>query len=214
MDYSPVYKRFTFVEPKKVQPIQPLAVSLVRSLFSTEECDRILLEGLAWKSRPAAVYTSLAADVVDPKLRQGNIYTIESDSISSLWFLPKINDAIKSYKQHTDGSPTIGGKVEVQLVEYTNPGDHFNKHRDTEVNPSEMTRETHRKISLTIELTDNTQYEGANLRFIEDDGKTIRPVANKGDAFIFPSWRRHQVKPLVSGVRHALVCWYHGPFWR
>ena len=214
MDYSPVYERFTFVEPKKVDGTHPAAVSHVRKLFSAEECDRILQECLAWNCEPASVYSAFTRGDIDPKVRKGKVYTYSGKN--KLWFKPKIDGAIEFFQSQNApiiiNSPSI---IEYQLVEYTEPGDHFNVHQDSHISVNQWNMDRPpRKISLTIELTDNTQYEGANLRFIEDDGKTIRPEANKGDAFIFPSWRRHQVKPLVSGVRHALVCWYMGPFWR
>ena len=36
----------------------------------------------------------------------------------------------------------------------------------------------------------------------------------KGSVIVFPSFHRHRVTPVTSGIRHSLVTWVEGPHWR
>lgn len=74
---------------------------------------------------------------------------------------------------------------------------------------------TDRKLSLTIQLTDGSEYEGCN--FNTDDSFEAIPselIRNKGSVIIFPSYIRHMVSPIKSGTRKVLVCWVEGPNWK
>jgi PKHD-type hydroxylase len=77
-----------------------------------------------------------------------------------------------------------------------------------------------RKLSVTISLSDETEYEGGDFEFdfrkskegsnIPHICKEIRP---KGSIVVFPSFVWHRVKPVISGTRHSLVIWNLGwPF--
>ena len=75
-----------------------------------------------------------------------------------------------------------------------------------------------RKLSVTVNLTTPTNYDGGNLKF--DMGphavkryhvcKEIRP---RGSVIVFPSHIYHQVTPVTRGTRYSLVMWNLGhPF--
>jgi PKHD-type hydroxylase len=77
-----------------------------------------------------------------------------------------------------------------------------------------------RKLSVTVSLSDETEYEGGDFEFdfrSSEDGsnqpqicKEIRP---KGSVVVFPSFVWHRVKPVTSGTRYSLVIWNLGwPF--
>ena len=77
-----------------------------------------------------------------------------------------------------------------------------------------------RKLSVTVSLSDDTDYEGGDFEFDfrnNDKGsnqprlcKEIRP---KGSVVVFPSFVWHRVKPVTSGTRYSLVIWSLGwPF--
>tara|TARA_B100001093_G_scaffold85020_1_gene76685 strand:- start:374 stop:850 length:477 start_codon:yes stop_codon:yes gene_type:complete len=72
-----------------------------------------------------------------------------------------------------------------------------------------------RKISVTIQLSDPTEYEGGQFlldpMYEQPDAKAL---AQRGTVFCFPSPVRHTVKPVTSGVRKSLVAWIEGPKFR
>ena len=67
-----------------------------------------------------------------------------------------------------------------------------------------------RKLGMTLQLTDPSEYEGGNL-IINHTEYFDNFAANKGDLIIFPSWCLHKVTPLTQGVRKAVVAWAVGP---
>lgn len=67
-----------------------------------------------------------------------------------------------------------------------------------------------RKLSLTLQLSDEADYEGGVLEFRTD--MTPRQASMKrGSVNIFPSWLSHRVTPVTKGIRKSLVVWIAGP---
>jgi len=81
-----------------------------------------------------------------------------------------------------------------------------------------------RKISMTCQLTDGSEYEGGELEFdfrnydphMRDESKHVvqcKEILPKGSIIVFPSHIYHRVKPVIAGVRYSLVAWHLGwPF--
>lgn len=67
-----------------------------------------------------------------------------------------------------------------------------------------------RKLSLVLQLTDPSQYEGGNLE-IQTGGNPIQVRKQRGLIAAFPSYVLHQVTPVVKGSRQSLVAWISGP---
>lgn len=95
---------------------------------------------------------------------------------------------------------------------YGNNNDHYEWHHDTFWgNPTTYDR----KISIVIQLSDPSEYEGGNF---ELDPQYSQPnhtdLRKKGTIIAFPSFIRHRVTPVTSGVRKSLVTWIQGPKFR
>ena len=81
-----------------------------------------------------------------------------------------------------------------------------------------------RKLSMTCQLTDGSEYEGGELEFdfrnydphMREEAKHLRQVKEilpKGSIVVFPSFVWHRVKPVTKGTRYSLVMWSLGcPF--
>ena len=81
-----------------------------------------------------------------------------------------------------------------------------------------------RKLSMTCQLTDGSEYEGGELEFdfrdydphMRDEFKHLKQakeILSKGSIIVFPSFVWHRVKPVTKGVRYSLVMWNLGyPF--
>lgn len=67
-----------------------------------------------------------------------------------------------------------------------------------------------RKLSIVIQLSDPSEYEGGDLLTITSDSAQPMPKG-LGMAIIFPSWMLHEVTPVTKGTRRSLVCWISGP---
>ena len=74
----------------------------------------------------------------------------------------------------------------------------------------------YRKLSLTIQLSDPSEYEGGDLQInIPQPEKNVITTVpkKKGEVIIFPSYMWHRVTPVTKGVRKSLVWWVGGsPF--
>ena len=81
-----------------------------------------------------------------------------------------------------------------------------------------------RKLSMTCQLTDGSEYQGGELEF---DFRNYDPhlrnkkthiiqakeILPKGSIVVFPSFVWHRVKPVTKGTRYSLVMWNLGyPF--
>ena len=81
-----------------------------------------------------------------------------------------------------------------------------------------------RKLSMTCQLTDGSEYKGGELEF---DFRNYDPhlrnkkthiiqakeILPKGSIVVFPSFVWHRVKPVTKGTRYSLVMWNLGyPF--
>jgi len=81
-----------------------------------------------------------------------------------------------------------------------------------------------RKLSMTCQLSDSSEYRGGELEFdcrdyeppMRDESKhllKVNQILPKGSIVIFPSFLWHRVKPVISGTRYSLVVWHLGkPF--
>ncbi len=67
-----------------------------------------------------------------------------------------------------------------------------------------------RKLSLVLQLTDPSQYEGGNLQILTG-GQPQNVRKQRGLVAAFPSYVLHQVTPVTSGNRQSLVAWISGP---
>ena len=67
-----------------------------------------------------------------------------------------------------------------------------------------------RKLSLVLQLTDPSQYEGGNLQ-VMTGGQPQNVRKERGLVAAFPSYVLHQVTPVTSGNRQSLVAWISGP---
>jgi len=77
-----------------------------------------------------------------------------------------------------------------------------------------------RKLSATVSLSDETEYEGGDFEFdfrsVEDGSnqpQVCKEIKPKGSIVVFPSFVWHRVNPVTSGTRYSLVMWNLGwPF--
>jgi PKHD-type hydroxylase len=81
-----------------------------------------------------------------------------------------------------------------------------------------------RKLSMTCQLTDGSEYEGGELEFdfrnydphMREETKHLKQakeILPKGSIIVFPSFVWHRVKPVTKGTRYSLVMWNLGyPF--
>jgi PKHD-type hydroxylase len=93
-----------------------------------------------------------------------------------------------------------------QFTEYPKGG-FYDWHMDSEVNC--QFEPPVRKISMTILLSPQTEFEGGDLEFMSEGNKP--PQLLQGQAIFFCSMIRHRVSKVKKGMRRSLVMWFGGP---
>ena len=102
-------------------------------------------------------------------------------------------------------------------------GEYYSWHADqdpkTHAHESKNINGKIRKLSLTLQLTDKTAYEGGDFQFTwidtfkEINVVTVDEAKDMGTVIVFPSFIWHQVLPITKGKRESLVNWSLGkPF--
>ena len=97
----------------------------------------------------------------------------------------------------------------IQYTEYhASENGHYGWHQD--IGPGVLST---RKISLTVQLSDPTEYEGGYLEYFkggDPNTNAIKVDRHQGLVFIFPSFMLHRVTPITKGVRRSFVLWVGG----
>lgn len=144
-----------------------------------------------------------------PRTRITNIKWIELN-FETNWLYKKIISGI--HKVNQENFDMILKFVEnLQFSEYTeNQQGFYAKHNDCGDSGRLESYVDIRKLSFSIQLTDEEEYEGGELVLYVNNRQVIAPKS-KGTIIFFESSLMHEVKPVKKGVRHALVSWVQGP---
>jgi len=84
-------------------------------------------------------------------------------------------------------------------------GGHYNWHVDHGAGGPDA-----RKLSISVQLSDPSTYQGCDLELNFGDDNVPAPRA-QGTLVAFSSYVLHRVTPITAGVRKSLVAWVSGP---
>jgi PKHD-type hydroxylase len=83
-------------------------------------------------------------------------------------------------------------------------------HYDWHVDMGNKSSTSPRKLSLVMQLSDPSEYEGGELQLMSS-ANPVTVEKKKGFIAVFPSYMLHKVTPVTSGTRKSLVIWVAGP---
>lgn len=167
--------------------------------FTPEELNKIIELGRLSKKEKGKV-----PNVVDLTYRSSNIAWIPYTS-KNMWIYDRINKVI-NYANKKSWNFEISDKHEsIQYGEYNSyEKGHYDWHLDI------SNKHNIRKISVSVQLSDPSEYQGGELQFLTNRAKRTAPKS-KGSIIVFPSYLLHKVTPVTNGKRMSLVMWRHGP---
>ena len=141
--------------------------------------------------------------VVDTVVRRSQVSWL-SNNADTQWVFAKLADVVsKMNAQHFRFDLTGFGEA-LQLTNYDQAENGmYGWHQDYGGGVS-------RKLSMAVQLTDPSEYEGGNLQMLtSSQPENVRK--QRGLIAVFPSYTLHQVTPVTRGSRQSLVAWVSGP---
>jgi PKHD-type hydroxylase len=182
-------------------------------LFTDEECDAIIEFGLKQQRQDATISTGRTSS---DDTRRGEVAPFQGEEVS--WVRQRVLTAMRRANAQSWAYNLPTG-IEDPAIEVMQFGlyDHSRKafyefHAD---NGFVGSPHENRKLSLTVQLQDNSSYIGGTLQIrpacviqpSEDAPEATIASSARGAAIIFPSCLSHTVTPVTTGTRYSLVQW-------
>ena len=146
----------------------------------------------------------LVAGRFDQKVRQSSLVWLpDSDEYS--WVDTRLARLAADANRDLFGYALDGFDEQLQIAAY-GPGHYYDWHIDR----GQGSVAGRRKLTLSVQLTKPGEYVGGELE-LNADGHPFQVPRAQGTAAVFASTTLHRVAPVISGLRHSLVAWTHGP---
>ena len=166
--------------------------------LSKEICNQIVEEGSLLIEEQATINQD---NNVNTSIRDNKIAWFSEGS----W----IENLLLSYvfKTNTinDWNFNLNQAEQVQFTKYQKD-EFYTWHRD-----SNIESDVQRKLSVTVQLSDYSDYEGGELILIDYFNRQCEIPKSKGAAVIFDARCPHKAFPVTKGERLVLVGWANGP---
>jgi len=166
--------------------------------FTSEEVDKIVRESEQYSFEKATT----VGDNRD-SVRKSRIKWLPYDGIWE-WVIDRLSNQVQEANNSIWKFDLSCILDNIQYTEYEGNGGHYDWHLD--IGPGGI---SHRKVSIVVQLSDPTEYEGGILQIKIGTHEFDVPLG-KGNVVIFPSFLLHRVTPLTSGNRKSLVLWVGG----
>ena len=173
-------------------------------IFTPKQCQMVIDKGMSLKSEEAKVgMGQRPGGGYDPDKRITTISWIPFKEMPEMY-----RDIEKTMLQANNNHFGFEGMQLTEPGQFTHypTGGFYDWHIDTDV--SGKHQPPVRKISMTLLLSPENEFEGGELEFMS---KGKRAKLKQGEAIFFASWLQHRVKPVTRGERKSLVMWFGGP---
>jgi len=182
-----------------------LMANTIGPLFTPEQCQDIINMGHQQKAEEAKVgHIEGSEGKHDTKKRITTISWIPFKAMPDMYRI--IEKSMKQVNGNHFGYEGMQLTEYAQFTEYPKGG-FYDWHMDAEV--SCQYEPPVRKISMTILLSPQHEFEGGDLEFMTKDNEL--PQLVQGQAIYFCSLIRHRVAKIKKGRRRSLVMWFGGP---
>ncbi len=189
------------------EPLSPtLPFAVWEGAFTPSELDRIEAIGDALTLDKATLVGGLADDEYD-YIRITRTAWI-APGPETKWIYDRVQAVVRTMNDRVWQFDLRGFSENFQYTVYDgSQGGHYDWH----VDQGDMAKS--RKLSLSLQLTDPSAYDGCELQF--QGGRRIETAPrSRGAVIAFPSYVLHRVTPITRGTRKAVVVWSTGPKFR
>lgn len=141
---------------------------------------------------------------VNPNIRRSELNWLSKDK-DCAWVFERLAHVASSLNADYFGFELTGFGEAIQLTNYHEARQgNYTWHQDFGSSGAS------RKLSLVLQLSDPSEYEGGELQILTKGQPTIIKK-ERGLVTVFPAWTLHQVTPVIKGTRQTLVTWISGP---
>jgi PKHD-type hydroxylase len=169
--------------------------------FSSEEIDKVHKVAELFEYHQAVTFGNQGEN---HKIRKSKIKWLGEKFESTKWIYDKLMEFAITANRELWNFDLISIVDSIQYTEYYEGGGHYDYHVD--LGPGSA---SHRKISIVVQLSDPSEYEGGDFEILKGTTPDKLP-RNKGATILFPSYLLHRVTPVTKGVRRSLVIWIGG----
>ena len=182
-----------------------LMANTTKPIFSPEQCQDIINAGHQQKPEEAKVgHTDTKEGAHDTKKRVTTISWIPFKVLPQMYKI--VERTMLQVNNNHFGYEGMQLTEPGQFTEYPKGG-FYDWHMDADVNC--QFEPPIRKVSMTILLSNPSEFEGGDLEFLTEGNKP--PQLIQGQAIFFCSLLRHRVAKVKKGIRRSLVMWFGGP---
>ena len=182
-----------------------LMANTVGPIFTPSQCQDIINMGRQQKTEEAKVgHQEKPGGSYDTKMRITTISWIPFKKMPDMYQI--IERSMKRVNGNHFGYEGMEITEQAQFTEYPKGG-FYDWHVDADLNC--QFEPPVRKISMTVLLSNQSEFEGGDLEFMSEGLKP--PQLIQGQAIFFCSLIRHRVAKVKKGIRRSLVMWFGGP---
>lgn len=196
---------WTLTKPELIPVDFPPLVTF-GAVFTSQECDDIIRIAQELFPKEAAI---LESRQVETAIRKGHVSWLKPDVEATHWIYKKLTDAVLAVNQG-NWRFELEAIEDLQFTIYDEPLDNYDSHIDMLMATGVQTP---RKLSFSVQLTEDTDYKGCDLELYAGPKAFLAPRV-KGSVTFFPSILLHKVTPITEGKRYSLVGWVIGPRFR
>jgi PKHD-type hydroxylase len=173
--------------------------------FTDEELDKVTKLAANFEYSEATIFGNQSSG---NEIRKSRIKWLGENYQSTEWLYDKLMEFAAIANRELWNFDLFSTIDSIQYTEYHEGGGHYDYHVD--IGPGKA---SHRKVSITVQLSDPSEYEGGDFEILKGPRPETLPKA-KGAAILFPSYLLHRVTPITKGTRRSLVIWVGGKSFR
>tara|TARA_R110000782_G_scaffold201534_1_gene290209 strand:+ start:321 stop:905 length:585 start_codon:yes stop_codon:yes gene_type:complete len=173
--------------------------------FNKEQLDKIYTDVAKIPAQEATTFSNTG----DKSVRSSSIKWIPQNE-EWAWLYEALMNYAEIANKELWGFDLIAAPELIQYTEYYDvEGGHYDWHQD--IGPGIG---SHRKVSITVQLSEADEYEGGDLQFWYGGQSITDAPKGAGVVVLFPSYLMHKVSKVTKGTRRSFVLWIGGEHYK
>jgi len=170
-------------------------------IFNDKDCSLLIREAYKKGFESSALGNDAEGGIYsNPEIRKS--FSARIPIAENNWLQEKLISALS--KVNSEFKFDLDGIMDLQVLKY-NVGSYIKPHLDIYSHRSEVQR----KVTFVIQLTDQEEYVGGDLR-LHINYEPVTMTKKKGTLIAFPAYTLHDVTEILFGKRYSCIGWCFG----